>query len=1488
MDKDKIIKTLKKADSLKQGGDLALAKEFISIENQVNTVTEKANKIAEIVDAKLSEISEELKKKEWDITYEVDEEKIAENVLSKIPTPKDGEDGKDYILTDQDKKDIAKSIKVPVVEKVIEKTEVIRETPIITNEIKEVAKYEEAEDIKNKLESLKDDERLDASAIKNLPEGLSGAKGRLVRVTTDSTLTGDGTPSNPLHAVNDATAEWGSVTGDINNQTDLIEKFEDYAKLAIEITHDAFQALYVSSTLIPNQWYLITDYTTYRFIVGDTNTYYRGPVEPIYVQALDVNKVNPEGHSKAFPDEIIYYKAAQSITSKSFNTSANLNEGVASGNFVMSVLNPTTIDLSDAPYPANQGTNQFFQIKDITSGAYFYFTDSNIGVDWDFDEDGNFRLLTTNYNADIWSDAFWNTNDGSVGSIPMIVEGNDEIALDGDRFDNYLWDVDRGAGGSLYDDDIGQSLYFDFVNKGHIWDIDPTSGNIIFTNTGADVYANIEFDGVDNYGDYTVEVSDSSTFWIDWSAVNSPGTFYNGTTGVDIYWSDETTTTLSWDNFGIDWKVSGNEVTLIGNSHDLTSDLVSISGTMFGNSTSDILQIIDSSYGEASISLVKSVLVELDLENPVNIYFSYNYTVPVNGYIYARYNVPKNFYFDLDYRGRLIRRYALQNVGDWVSGTTYTYNQVVTKNGYYFLCFATSTTADVTNNSVWFPIGEVGNYYGATNLNAYSGSQVSYNSNVYSDIQPFNVSAFNSATKTMNASIRNSVGSSTDLNVLILNFNDNSFYESDIFVQGWLLSRTFFRSTTGLFINSIVGGVTSSTAAYINGSILPMLSICNINQISGVFSQLSSSQLGVVAGVIAQRITSSKLVDVTNALFAQGCVGSTINVCHSFYCEQSFNGNNILNSNTTSFTSVKLLNIPGYLASFNGNIITSNFQNVAIQARGFISDNKIYNTFQNVDWYLNAVQGSVFNGSVLNSQINNSETSIAACGFQANANILSGNQPISFSTIGFTGTASLVFGNDIFSYTGVTTPPVAGDRVKYPYRHINIAGVSGTENACVIKAVYHNSATGSGQIVLGTKRLPNTSGTLIRDGGSVFDTNITYTSVTKGFSTGFTTVSTPIPAIGDVYQSSSGELFYYSGFDDKHQMVGPRTLSSETLTRVTGSGSATLIIASPANKISSITSSFFPSSITAQIGTFGSGRILNSIFGTIISNNTSFQSCVVQNFNQQFELPVIVTGPYTHQLNRKSLTTTYTTSLQDDCLDCNGTFTVNLLSSATLDGKTFQFKNTGTGNITIDPFSTQTIEGAATLTLYPGEAVIIQSDNVNWNIITEGGGVPYTGAVKDVDLGNNNLIASYVYELGTYGRIYRRLFSVSTVTITTATVTKIEEFDTDGEASNVEVSNNYDNITIQKDGKYQISFTAAFKSDVDNIDFNYSLFVNGTEVELGNTITTDAKGWRTASFDGIARLEKDDVLDVRIIQNSGGDIDLSMKNLDFNVSYLGE
>src|SRR3990167_7658080 len=79
-----------------------------------------------------------------------------------------GDSGEDYILTENDKKEIAGKIAVPIVEKVVEKTETIRELPIVTNEIKEVAVAENPEKIRDKLETLTKEERLDISAIRGL------------------------------------------------------------------------------------------------------------------------------------------------------------------------------------------------------------------------------------------------------------------------------------------------------------------------------------------------------------------------------------------------------------------------------------------------------------------------------------------------------------------------------------------------------------------------------------------------------------------------------------------------------------------------------------------------------------------------------------------------------------------------------------------------------------------------------------------------------------------------------------------------------------------------------------------------------------------------------------------------------------------------------------------------------------------------------------------------------------------------------------------------------------------------------------------------------------------------------------------------------------------------------------------------------------------------------------------------------------------------
>ncbi len=143
------------------------------------------------------------------------------SVLEKA-TPKKGihyKDGENYVLTSSDKKEIASQIDVPVVEKVIEKTEVI----------KEVSKRLSVEDIKGAV-SKKELEK----ETKTILDGMAKVDGRiklidqrwhgggLSKVTTDSTLTGTGTPSSPLHvAITGSSGFQLPLTGLVNgsNQT---------------------------------------------------------------------------------------------------------------------------------------------------------------------------------------------------------------------------------------------------------------------------------------------------------------------------------------------------------------------------------------------------------------------------------------------------------------------------------------------------------------------------------------------------------------------------------------------------------------------------------------------------------------------------------------------------------------------------------------------------------------------------------------------------------------------------------------------------------------------------------------------------------------------------------------------------------------------------------------------------------------------------------------------------------------------------------------------------------------------------------------------------------------------------------------------------------------------------------------------------------------------------------------------------------------------
>ena len=64
--------------------------------------------------------------------------------------------------------------------------------------------------------------------------------------------------------------------------------------------------------------------------------------------------------------------------------------------------------------------------------------------------------------------------------------------------------------------------------------------------------------------------------------------------------------------------------------------------------------------------------------------------------------------------------------------------------------------------------------------------------------------------------------------------------------------------------------------------------------------------------------------------------------------------------------------------------------------------------------------------------------------------------------------------------------------------------------------------------------------------------------------------------------------------------------------------------------------------------------------------------------------------------------------------DCNGSFTVSLAQSATLsDGWYFYLINSGTGLIIIDPFGSETIDGATTSRLPPGYSCMIECNGTS-------------------------------------------------------------------------------------------------------------------------------------------------------------------------------
>ena len=121
-----------------------LTKKFSQLEETLNShIQGMKSAMSEMRSEMRSEMKEVMAEMKQDMP---DLNKVLESVKGKdseVPGPKPiagvdypiPENGKDYVLTADDKKEIASKIKVPIVEKVIEKIEVIKEQPIVKNSI---------------------------------------------------------------------------------------------------------------------------------------------------------------------------------------------------------------------------------------------------------------------------------------------------------------------------------------------------------------------------------------------------------------------------------------------------------------------------------------------------------------------------------------------------------------------------------------------------------------------------------------------------------------------------------------------------------------------------------------------------------------------------------------------------------------------------------------------------------------------------------------------------------------------------------------------------------------------------------------------------------------------------------------------------------------------------------------------------------------------------------------------------------------------------------------------------------------------------------------------------------------------------------------------------------------------------------------------------------------------------------------------------------
>jgi len=123
-----------------------------------------------------------------------------------------------------------------------------------------------------------------------------------------------------------------------------------------------------------------------------------------------------------------------------------------------------------------------------------------------------------------------------------------------------------------------------------------------------------------------------------------------------------------------------------------------------------------------------------------------------------------------------------------------------------------------------------------------------------------------------------------------------------------------------------------------------------------------------------------------------------------------------------------------------------------------------------------------------------------------------------------------------------------------------------------------------------------------------------------------------------------------------------------------------------------------------------------------------------------------------------TFSTNYTSGVNDRAkaiIWTGGAGTLSLTAAPTLDNDWFlQVRNNGTGDLTIDPNSSELINGAATLLLSPGDSCIIVTDGIEFWTIGFGQSAVYAFSVLQIDISGTGNYTLSIAELNKTAYIF--------------------------------------------------------------------------------------------------------------------------------------